>query len=276
MPTDEQLNQYRDQGFMIADDAVEPGMLDALEAAARRVRDKVRSGEVDIKSVRADGGEPQVIWGLMAPDFGEPVFADYLISSALMDYVHNFLGEELRLGAVSLFCNANQSTYDTGWHRDMSGRERDADEQQELELLGTHRKDFRKWHLALVDDPCLWVVPGSQRRSRTDLEREVLIDRRHDDLPEQLAIELKRGQTVFWNGNIIHRGRAPERVDERLSLVAHLSRYRADELPGEVDERERWLLADNVRQALPEPMLVLYDRWLALQQDAVSAEPVGS
>ena len=130
MPTDEQMNDYLDQGYTIADDAVEPGMLDVLEAAARRVRDKVRSGEVDIKSVRADGGEPQVIWGLMAPDFGEPVFAEYLISSALMDYVHNFLGEELRLGAVSMFCNDDRTPYDTGWHRDMSGQERDADEQQ--------------------------------------------------------------------------------------------------------------------------------------------------
>ena len=91
------MKDYLDQGFTIVDDAVEPGMLDALEVAARRVRDKVRSGEVDIKSVRAEGGEPQVIWGLMAPDFGEPVFAEYLISSALMDYVHAFLGDELRL-----------------------------------------------------------------------------------------------------------------------------------------------------------------------------------
>ena len=152
-----------------------------------------------------------------------------------------------------MFCNGAGSEYDTGWHRDMSGQEREASDEEELELLGTHRKDFRKWHLALADDPCLWVVPGSHRRSRTDLEREVLIDRRHDDLPEQLAIEVKRGQTLFWNGNIIHRGRSPEHLDERLSLVAHLSRYRTDELPGEVDDREKWLLADDVRGALPDP-----------------------
>lgn len=266
MATEKQLQDYRDQGYFIADDAVDAAMLEALEAAARRVREKVRSGAVDIKSSRSESGEPQVIWGLMAPEFAEPVFAAYLISKPLMAYVRAMLGEELRLGAVSIFCNANQAPYDTGWHRDLGGEERDSSAAVELEILGRFRKYHRKWHLALADDPCLWLVPGSHRRYRTEREREAMIDNPYADIPGQRRISLQRGQTLFWSGNGIHRGRAPEELDERLSLVAHLDQYREGEPRMEKDDRFAWLLAENVRGALPEQLQLYYDRWRALQQ----------
>ena len=39
-----QLEHYEEQGYVIVDDAVDAAILDELEAAGRRVRDKVRSG----------------------------------------------------------------------------------------------------------------------------------------------------------------------------------------------------------------------------------------
>ena len=74
--------QYRDRGYFIVDDAVEPDLLDLLEAAARRVVDKIRSGAVvdDEAGMRTggEGVEPQFVSGLIAPEFGESVFAEYL------------------------------------------------------------------------------------------------------------------------------------------------------------------------------------------------------
>ena len=54
----------------------------------------------------------------------------------------------------------------------MMNCQKDGSHEVEMEILGRHRKHFVKWHMALVEDPCLWIVPGSHRRYRTDLERE--------------------------------------------------------------------------------------------------------
>ena len=43
-------DQYRDQGYLTADDAVEQDLLEELVAAASRVVAKVRSGERDSAS----------------------------------------------------------------------------------------------------------------------------------------------------------------------------------------------------------------------------------
>ncbi len=167
-----------------------------MEAGARRIRDKIRAGEVDIKTVFGDNDEPSVIWGLLAPEYGEPVFADHLVSEPIASYVRALLGDELRLGGLALFATANQVPYDTGWHRDLGGADKGASEAEELALLN-RPKTVLKWHVALVDDPCLWIVPGSQRRCRTEAERVALVEDIHAPLAAAEAIKLKRGQTVF-------------------------------------------------------------------------------
>ena len=66
--------------------------------------------------------------------------------------------------------------YQCGWHRDIAGHDRDGSYEVEMEILRRYRRNQIKWHLPLLDDPCLWVVPGSQSRYRTEAEREVLIN----------------------------------------------------------------------------------------------------
>ena len=45
MASQQQIDQYRNQGYFIADDAVESDMLEELTTAAREVVAKVRSGK---------------------------------------------------------------------------------------------------------------------------------------------------------------------------------------------------------------------------------------
>lgn len=94
MPTDEQIRLYHDQGFFVADDAVDPSTLPALTAAARRAKHKVRAGEVDVFTHWAtkEDTEPWAIRGLLAPQFDEPAFGEYLMSEPPMAYVRRFLG----------------------------------------------------------------------------------------------------------------------------------------------------------------------------------------
>ena len=269
MASKEQIQQYNDQGYFIADNAVAPEMLPTLTDATRRVADKVRSGEVidntDQIGTAGEGKNPIVIMGIMAPEFNESIFAEYLASEPVEHYVQPFLGEELRLGWVTVFA-IQGGGYQCGWHRDFGAEERDGNYELEMEILSRYRKNLLKWHTALVDDPCLWIAPGSQRRYRTDHEREVLISNKGvGDIPGARQIKLKRGQTIFWNGNTIHRGVMPAGMEERLTLCGCLVKHQADGPPETLDERFRWRLADNVRDALPEKMRLYYDRWKRLQ-----------
>ena len=68
MSIEQELAVFATRVFLVADDMVEPAVLDELEAGARRIRDKIRAGEVDIKTVFGDNDEPSVIWGLLAPN----------------------------------------------------------------------------------------------------------------------------------------------------------------------------------------------------------------
>ena len=131
-----------------------------LETVSWNVWNKVRSGEVDVAGMGPDAG---AIFGLIAPEFGELVFGEHFLAPRLLQYVEAFLGKELRLGYVHLR-NAREN-YDTGWHRDVGGTNRDLPYDEEMALLNKPKTNFR-WQLALIDDPCLWLVPWSQSRYR--------------------------------------------------------------------------------------------------------------
>ncbi len=267
MASQEQVEQYHQEGYFITGDVVEPRMLEELAAAARRVVARVRSGEVvdDGDGIRpgGPGEEPAFVTGLMAPEFGEPVFAEYLGSEPVARHVQPFLGDELRLGWVHLCVIAGD--YEGAWHRDVGGQDRNATCEQEMALLARHRKHFVKWHLALVEDPCLWIVPGSQRRYRTDEEHKCLVEGGQGELPGGLQIVLKKGQTIFWNGNTIHRGRKPEGMKDRSTLMCALIDHRSEYDEGEKGD-QRWLLAGNVRDSLPQRTRRYYDNWRSLAE----------
>ena len=93
MPSKQQyVDEYHEQGYVVVDDAVDPNMMDELEAAGRRVRDKIRADEVDVHSILGENREPQVIWGLIAPEYNEPIFAEYfLVSDDTSHYLSHFL-----------------------------------------------------------------------------------------------------------------------------------------------------------------------------------------
>ena len=270
----EHLRQYEAEGYLIADDVVEPDMLGALLEAAKRVKKMVRSGEVDVFTHWASRGEPWAIRGLFAPEFAEPVFAEYLVSRPVLAYAHAFLSQELRLGGVTLFTNPYHADYSFGWHRDLGAKPLDTSHEEELATLSQPMRGLR-WHLALVPDHCLMIVPWSHRRCLTPFERECLLQSPHEPIPGQTVIELHAGQTVFWNGNLIHRGMMRSDV-ERLTLAGSWRKHSPDDPAEKTDPRLRWMLAGNVRAALPDAMRPCYDRWRALQdRHQTGAESVG-
>lgn len=263
MEREDLVERYQDEGYFIVDDAVDSAMLDELGRAMRRVANKVRSGAVvehDDRIETGGGGvEPRIVSGLIAPQYGEPVFARYLACEAVQQYARLIVGEPQRLGWVVGFASSRIAGYDSGWHRDTGSRDRDTGYEEEMQILRTFRNNMVKFHLAVEKDPCLWLIPGSHRRYRTEEEHELFVGDRRGDLPGGVQMDLRRGQTVFWNGNTIHRGIAPQGLNERWNLTSSLVRHQDDK--DNLDERFRWMLADNVRDGLPPDALPLYDNW---------------
>ena len=261
MWTEAQQQAFAEQGYFTASDAVSPDMVEELRQAARRVKGRVRTGELDLYTDYRGEGEPYHVSGLIAPQYGEPIFAQYLASEPLLSYVQAQIGRELRLGSLSMFTNPHDQVFNVPWHRD-DGLVFDKDEATELAYLQEPRTECR-WELSLADDSALGVIPGSQKRYRTHREWEAMSNSRAEDLPGAETIHLRAGETVFWNGNIIHRAcHRPDR--ERLTLVAAYKAYRADESPQDVG-RFQFLLDDEVRTSLPTALHVYYDRWKSLQ-----------
>ena len=265
-----QRTQYADQGFFIAEDAVAPDMLEELAAAGQRAADKHRVGAVVVEEdgVRVGDGAPEEegngnIEGVLAPEYGEPAFAEYLASDPLLNYAMDIRGKELRLGWVTR-C-ANPPGYDTGWHRDIGPEDHDGSYEEEMAVLARNLKNHCKWTLALADDPYLLVIPGSHKRYRTDYERECLVNTKFADIRGQHVVELKKGQTMFWDGNLIHRGRVPEGSSDRLTLRAGLFKYNPGEGIHDLGPRIGWMRADNIREALPQRIQLYYDRWWEVQ-----------
>ena len=179
---------------------------------------------------------------MLTPIDGEPVFAEYYGSAALLDYVTHFIqrpAEQLSLGEFCIFSHPpEQAGHNGGWHRDATwwkessggdskGRTADRldpasysepDERAIWEAGGWDRRpgsprgiaargsgrpaicydpgilsSHSLWrenslglarsfaggvgfHLALVEDDCFELVPGSHKRFRTAEEKEAMLD----------------------------------------------------------------------------------------------------
>ena len=102
--------------------------------------------------------------------------------------------------------------FELRWHRDDVPPEATSEEEMErLAKPGWHAQ----WNMALYDDASLIVVPGTHARARTGEERNAAPF--EANMPGQLIVELGPGDAVFYNNNILHRGKYDPRK-ERATL----------------------------------------------------------
>ena len=88
--------------------------------------------------------------------------------------------------------------FELRWHRDDIPADASADQEMaRLAEPGFHAQ----WNLALYDDASLVVVPGSHLRARTEAERNA--DPFSKFMPGQKVVQMKAGDVVFYNNNIL-------------------------------------------------------------------------
>ncbi|MDA0837242.1 MAG: hypothetical protein O3B01_19330 [Planctomycetota bacterium] len=311
--TPERLAHLDEHGFVIINDFVGIDWIPILREAGRRVTEACAPehgySKIDCSKGyvhRAKEDEPWAIRGLIHPAFGESSFAEFYGSPDFLSFVDSWCCGGLQpadmvMGAMLLWCNPRRNEMGPSWHRDTvwwgdggnyvaqevrdDGVEAYSEEVERIrweEIREKNKKSVAERNgvsifLALVDDECHELIPGSHNRWRTPYEHDVLLPQKmkdlgvphtpswngEDPLPDQVAIRLKAGEALIRIGTNIHTGHTvPDR--ERNTLVLGWSRWSgpSEEEPKVVDARSAWQLDPAVREALPhEWMKATWDRW---------------
>ncbi|KAI1458149.1 phytanoyl-CoA dioxygenase [Annulohypoxylon moriforme] len=236
MPTSTLRSQLDKDGFVVIRSILNAEQLTQLRDAAARTTALAVAGKWP--HVRTVGKqfppwkwEPGVgIWGvqhLLNPALPDSAtFTASYFGDEILDVAKELLGpcgdDELVMELYNLLVRPSDGQdFELRWHRDDIPATASAEE--EVERLGKPAW-HAQWNLALCDgDESLIVVPGSHARARTGQERGA--GPFEPDMPGQLVVKLNAGDVVFYNNNILHRGRY-DGARDRLSLhgsVGHVA-----------------------------------------------------
>ncbi|KAF2203469.1 hypothetical protein GQ43DRAFT_389968 [Delitschia confertaspora ATCC 74209] len=221
------LDLLNRDGFVVLPSTLFPNLnknLDALRSAGARLTSKARAGQWPYirtlpKQFPPWPSDPSSgIWGvqhLMHPSNPDNlVFAGSYFDKDLVGLVRELIGceeEELIMELYNMLVRPDND-FALRWHRDdIPASATSEEELSRLQKPGFHAQ----WNLALYDDSSLIVVPGSHKRARTEEERNA--DPYEDDMPGQLIVNLQPGEVVFYNNNILHRGKYDSNK-ERMTL----------------------------------------------------------
>ncbi|QIW98505.1 hypothetical protein AMS68_004023 [Peltaster fructicola] len=226
--------QLHRDGFFIVPSFLSPDELSTLRAVATKSTARARDGSwPHIRTLPKQfppwpADPSNGIWGvqhLLHPEMNDrDVYAASYFHPGIVSTVSGLLEcpqEELVMELYNMLVRPD-TNFALRWHRDDVKPEATADEERRrLEEPILHAQ----WNLALFDDASLVVVPGSHRRARTDMERSA--DPYEDDMPGQKIVQLKAGDLMFYNNNILHRGVYDSRV-ERMTLHGSMGMRAAD------------------------------------------------
>ena len=312
-PTPERLAHLAEHGFVIIDDFADSPWIARLREAGRRVAGacaaEVAYDRIDTSKGyvhRTGDDEPWAIRGIIHPAFGESVFAEFGGSDEFFGFCSAWCDgmcrEDVVLGHWLLWCNPRRQDHVLGWHRDLSWWGTGERKPSQRDDRATHVEEYteevehKRWEevrtdnkklveerngvsmfLALTDDECHELIPGTHNRWRSPLEHDVLLPRKmkdagipytpswngEDPLPGQTAIRLRAGQALIRNGATIHTGHTvPGRERITLSIGWSKCGVRSEEEPKVEDARMAWMLDPAVRDALPHDwMKTAWDRY---------------
>ncbi|KAL9005294.1 MAG: hypothetical protein Q9188_001920 [Gyalolechia gomerana] len=212
------------QGYVILPSILTPEELSPLRSACQSARSLAESGQWPHLRTLPKQFPPwpsdpsEGIWGiqhLLHPDMpSRDIFAASYFNATIIDTTKQLLecgDDDLVMELYNLLVRPTRD-FELRWHRDdLSPSASAGIEEKRLKEPAWHAQ----WNLALHDDDSLIVVPGSHKRARTDQERAA--DPYEKDMPGQLVVQLKAGDVVFYDNNILHRG-VYDSGKERMTL----------------------------------------------------------
>lgn len=249
------LKQYQTEGYIIIDNILssDPSShlsLPSLRQSAHTATQLTRDGQWPHRRVVGNAFPPftknnRDSWGVqhimnpsldsLAPSSSTSLsstFQHFYGSCPLLDIASLLIGapqEKLQMELFNLLINPCSHRFALGWRRD--DVKPDVSTEQEKARLETPTYGVQ-FNTALYNDDCLFIVPGSHRRLRTQAEikanqtkappatpitttngegEEEGEEFAHDakwigvDPPNTLRVKLKAGQTAFYSQRILHR-----------------------------------------------------------------------
>ena len=150
----------------------------------------------------------------------EPIHSAFY-HPVVLGIVEQLLGPQPIVNNASILVFNPGVTYVQGWHRDVI--QIPEDEIEDWLFSPERHHNSVQINLPLVDEQCLWVVPGSHRRPNTDEENAVFAGSKHYsaidvEMPGAVPVALRAGQAVFYNNNLIHRGHSTDATASRRTL----------------------------------------------------------
>ncbi|KAI9035623.1 phytanoyl-CoA dioxygenase family protein [Aspergillus affinis] len=245
------LTALQRDGFVVISSLLDPAETTSFRAAATTATTKTRTGSwPHFRTVpkqfppwpttpppASEGG----IWGvqhLLHPEMpGRKEFARFYFSEKVLAVAEELLGlststgsgsegkgeEPLVMELFNLLVAPETKDFELRWHRDDIPDTVSPEEEERLlhAKSPAGKQSHAQYNLALCEDASLIVVPGSHRRVRTEAERSAAPY--EGNMPGQLVVELKPGDAVFYDSNILHRGvyRAKPEGGEESRLTLH-------------------------------------------------------
>ncbi|TLY50722.1 MAG: phytanoyl-CoA dioxygenase family protein [Gammaproteobacteria bacterium] len=191
MLTPEELKQYRTDGYLIRD------ILPADVVAAYRTRAE--------EALRSREGARMLNLQFLQPGKEVHGIQPIVASSAIRAVIADLLGGGRQ-----------------GWHRDLM---QIPDAQIDPAwFTPEHLHNYVQVNLPLLDDACLWIVPGSHSRPFDAEERAIF-----GSSPKMAALDagelragrqivLRAGQAAFYNNHAVHRGYGGMLAQPRMTI----------------------------------------------------------
>ncbi|CAH7686072.1 hypothetical protein PPACK8108_LOCUS20675, partial [Phakopsora pachyrhizi] len=177
------------------------------------------------------------VWGvqhIMHQSLNQRSFSELYFSKPMVDLTaklsdrvdHN----QSMIGLLNLLVEPQSHQFELGWHRDSIKADASHEEEVQKLIKERSRSGGVQWNLALYEDSCLFAIPGSHRRPRTDVEREIMLNSKGMNsqaskvMPGQVCVTIMPGEGVFYDSEIIHRARYDPSFKRRTLHGVHLDR----------------------------------------------------
>ena len=221
--SDQILEQYISDGYVILEDVVAPDKL----AALRDSYEETIEAAMDLGLAQRDE-ETGFLSQHRFQNPHHPAIARYpvieaLAAPAIMDFVQMFCGDDATMHGIAAFAMNAEYDYRGPWHRDSYfAWGKDSDYEKQIREMKTY--PATQILIAVEDDASFWFVPGSHNRINTD-EEEARFEEECTASEEMftgaIQMHVRAGSAVPFDARGIHRGLTPPGVARRSMFVVY-------------------------------------------------------